>query len=970
MPRRALLSAAALAALGWVLLCAVRHARRETACAMTWSAPAYVAHAVVSRVRHYRLWRYAHAGAAPGNGSWALPVVFVPGHAGSHMQGRSLCSALAERDAAAHVDCWLIDFNEERTALLGHAMWRQSEFINDAVAALRATYTPAAPGAAPPAVAIVAHSLGGAVARGALTAPNHVRGSIDTIVTLGTPHTAAPVRLDAEASRFYAAINGDLRAAQQRALQQLGAAPCRTIGAGGSGGGGVCSAAAAAAGAAGTTSAFPEDELQRVALLSLSSGPEDTQVWEPLSVLPVVPDVLPAGVDHPAAAAAHRRLPIAWLSSSRLPRGGVTISHERTVWCRQLVVPLAEALVLLAERAAQHRATATLAADAAAAGAHARLRALLESMGPRGSLVEDEGGEATGDDARASSSPGGRVASTLAAVAWWPTAWLFLAPAERAPRLAGEAASAATAEAYVAGTVVRYGPALVVAAVVVCMLAVSATAAAEARRMHRASGAGATAASPLVPAATAGSGVDGGAFAPEPLVRAIALPARFASRAAWRCSLRARRSQLTAAGGLVAAVRVAGPAVVALWLAGLPAASALWSTVVSPPVPVGITALCLCVALGVLDAAARIAGALCRLRSGCAPAAAAAAAAADAAAPCSRRRLLLLHSVLCALLAPTWLGSLHRLGRAALGGDVSFLLPREARTMAADAAWVAAAACVLLQLTWRGGGGGLPTREPSKPPAPPPATPNDSPLARALLGAVLGSRRAEAASAAVAGRPAALPHPAPGRPAAPAAPPSLDAAAAPPPHGACPDCLHEDGGRGALLVETLGLTQRVAPGVWLGPAFRVVACDCWEQHAQCVVTPIEAAALRAALCAFCSCECPACGGSPQAAQWRAAASDGVGAAGAATGARARLLTLLRALLSPARWLLSGTGYALLDASTVAVAYAAAALVVAVCCAGDAAHARDVVVTVAAACSGCSVSLMRAPQRRSVRAHDG
>lgn len=960
---RALTSGVALAALCLVALCAVRTARRATACHMSFSRPHFVEHhaPVASRVRRYRLWRYLHAGVAPppsGRGRRrVLPVVFVPGHAGSHTQARSLCSALAERDDAASpaVDCWALDFLGEPTALLGHAMWRQSEFVNDAVSTLRATY-----GAPAPAVAIVGHSLGGTVGRGALSVPNHVHGSIGTVLTLGSPHTAAPVWLDAECARYFQVVNRDLVRASEVAQQLEGAAPCRAAEGVSGEGGGVCSTAAAAAAPADT--AARDEELQRVALLSLSSGLDDTQVWERLTVVTdMLPPLAARGGNGSAAGRLHR-LPVAWLSSARLPRGGVTISHERTVWCQQLVQPLAKALVQLARGGAAQR-------GATAAGAHARLRTLLAG------LAGEAAGEEDGGDAWATSPMGGSSSAPAHGAAWWRlVAWLFLAPAERAHwPLAGGEAAALTGEAWVAGTVVRYGPTLAIAAVVVVMLAVSATAASAAARLLGASGAAAAAASPPARAPSAsGADVDGGVFDPAPLFRASALPARFASRAVWRCGQHARRTQRAAAAWGLAAVALAGAATVALWPAGpsvvslvlVSGAAQLWSTVASPQVPVGVTALCLVLALGALDAAARVTSAL-RHRLSCArapPAVAAAATPVDAAA--CRRRVLLLHALLAALLVPTWFGSLDRLTRAALGRDVSFVLPREARTLAGDAAWVAAAALALLQLAWRGGCGlrrGL-----SEPPAPLPAAPHGGLRALLVDTVCSGSHLAAAAGVPPVRRSAPSPVSAVALPA--------DAAAASTQHGECCECFHEDGGRHALLVDTLGSappprTERVvvvAPGVWLGPVWRVVACDCWAD-AQPSATPVDAAALRAALCAFCSCQCAACGGSPQAARLRAA-SGGAGAV-SARGHGTRAPSVLWAVLSPAQWLWGGTGHALHDACVIAVAYATGALAVALCCAGDAAHARDVVVAVAAACSGCCVSLLRA-QRDAARVRAG
>lgn len=69
-------------------------------------------------------------------------------------------------------------------------------------------------------------------------------------------------------------------------------------------------------------------------------------------------------------------------------------------------------------------------------------------------------------------------------------------------------------------------------------------------------------------------------------------------------------------------------------------------------------------------------------------------------------------------------------------------------------------------------------------------------------------------------------------------------------HGACGKCLHADGGRGAVFVETDQERVAVGVGVTLGPGFRVVACDC----------PQREPAAPSGWCEFCRCVCSACGG--------------------------------------------------------------------------------------------------------------
>jgi hypothetical protein len=86
-------------------------------------------------------------------------------------------------------------------------------------------------------------------------------------------------------------------------------------------------------------------------------------------------------------------------------------------------------------------------------------------------------------------------------------------------------------------------------------------------------------------------------------------------------------------------------------------------------------------------------------------------------------------------------------------------------------------------------------------------------------------------------------------------------------HGQCDACFHEDGGKGALFVETDRGCVSVGGGVTIGPGFRVVACDCMQRWDR-----LRQRAPR--LCRFCRCVCTTCGGGGQADP--AAADGGLG----------------------------------------------------------------------------------------------
>ncbi|KAF9188485.1 GPI inositol deacylase [Haplosporangium sp. Z 767] len=150
-----------------------------------------------------------------------IPALFIPGNAGSAKQMRSIAKeaskffyeTLAEnqRNGKTHVrpiDFFTVDFNEEFSALHGHSLLEQAEFLNDAIAYILSLYNddrrradPTLP--RPTSVLIVGHSMGGIVARSLFTMKNYLPGTVNTILTAATPHMVPPVTLDFEISNIY-----------------------------------------------------------------------------------------------------------------------------------------------------------------------------------------------------------------------------------------------------------------------------------------------------------------------------------------------------------------------------------------------------------------------------------------------------------------------------------------------------------------------------------------------------------------------------------------------------------------------------------------------------------------------------------------------------------------------------------------------------------------------------------------------
>ncbi|KAF2821125.1 GPI inositol-deacylase [Ophiobolus disseminans] len=155
-----------------------------------------------------------------------VPVLFIPGNAGSYKQVRSLAAEAAyhyhnsvqhesgaDKGERRPLDFFSADFNEDITAFHGQTLLDQAEYLNDAITYILSLYH--TPGRFhrdstlpdPTSVIIVGHSMGGVVARTMVTMPNYQANSINTIVTLAAPHARPPVSFDGDIVRTYKGVN-------------------------------------------------------------------------------------------------------------------------------------------------------------------------------------------------------------------------------------------------------------------------------------------------------------------------------------------------------------------------------------------------------------------------------------------------------------------------------------------------------------------------------------------------------------------------------------------------------------------------------------------------------------------------------------------------------------------------------------------------------------------------------------------
>ncbi len=154
------------------------------------------------------------------------PVLFLPGNAGSYKQVRSLSSEasryfhdVVQRDQEAvrpgtgSLDFFMIDFNEDLAAFHGQTIIDQADYVNEAVAYILSLYHD--PRRArrdanlpdPSSVILIGHSMGGIVARTVLITPNYQSNSVNTIITMSTPHARPPLSFDLDMVKTYQRVN-------------------------------------------------------------------------------------------------------------------------------------------------------------------------------------------------------------------------------------------------------------------------------------------------------------------------------------------------------------------------------------------------------------------------------------------------------------------------------------------------------------------------------------------------------------------------------------------------------------------------------------------------------------------------------------------------------------------------------------------------------------------------------------------
>ncbi|KAH9482359.1 GPI inositol-deacylase [Psilocybe cubensis] len=184
-------------------------------CRMSWMSPSYVLqnhfNSSWSPLAHrYSLWLYREVAWDPiqseGVRQGSLPVLFIPGNAGSSRQIRSIASSASKQYfSAPHIispvfitrplkplDFYAVEFNEDLSAFHGSTLESQVTYTKAAIKYILSLYPPKT------SVIVMGHSMGGIVATALLPSDE-----ISAVITMSTPHTLPPARFDSRIDDLY-----------------------------------------------------------------------------------------------------------------------------------------------------------------------------------------------------------------------------------------------------------------------------------------------------------------------------------------------------------------------------------------------------------------------------------------------------------------------------------------------------------------------------------------------------------------------------------------------------------------------------------------------------------------------------------------------------------------------------------------------------------------------------------------------
>ncbi|OMJ09503.1 GPI inositol-deacylase [Smittium culicis] len=304
----------------------------DTGCKMSYMYPYYIRQDKMENTQwtkysaKYKLYLYREGGFDYDDEAYRIPILFIPGNAGSYKQVRSIARASSEaytelskinpdlaKNGNIGFDYFTADLNEELTAFHGRSMVEQAEFINDSIKYILSLYEInrgkflTFPGDIKfpkvESVILIGHSMGGMVARTSISLKTHIKNSVNTLITLSTPHVSPTVNLDLQVSNVYKSVNHFWSILSK------------------------------------------SNELENISLISIVGGNMDGMINSDLAY---VEDIVSPKNGFTVFSSSIKNV---WLS----------IDHQSILWCKQLVLSLSRALIDIADAKSKYQ---TIPADA------------------------------------------------------------------------------------------------------------------------------------------------------------------------------------------------------------------------------------------------------------------------------------------------------------------------------------------------------------------------------------------------------------------------------------------------------------------------------------------------------------------------------------------------------------------------------------------------------------------------------
>lgn len=199
------------------LMIAYLFEKPENECSMTFMMeppkflPVAVRNQSLSRSDGYKLYMYSEFGfpqtsALRRDLKNSIPVLFIPGNAGSYQQVRSLASTSIRRQMqsleAFKFVFYTIDFNGELSAFKGDMIVRQRLFIHQSLKRILEMHSFDTDG-----VVIIGHSIGGFIAKSLFTLDNSVAESVPLLISLASPLKEPYIAFDHRTRAIYDETN-------------------------------------------------------------------------------------------------------------------------------------------------------------------------------------------------------------------------------------------------------------------------------------------------------------------------------------------------------------------------------------------------------------------------------------------------------------------------------------------------------------------------------------------------------------------------------------------------------------------------------------------------------------------------------------------------------------------------------------------------------------------------------------------